>query len=59
MLILTRRPRQALRIDEVVQVTVLGVGRRSVRIGISAPPEVRIRRPESQRRSTRDPQPGR
>ena len=46
MLILTRRIGETLMIGDNVQVTVLGVNGRQVRIGIKAPKDVEVHREE-------------
>lgn len=46
MLILTRRPGEALNIGEDVSITVLGVNGNQVRIGIDAPRDVNVVRTE-------------
>ena len=46
MLVLSRRPQQSLLIGNDVVVTVLEVNGDTVRIGITAPPEVDIHREE-------------
>lgn len=46
MLILTRRPRQRIIIDRRIEVTVLQVQGDSVRLGISAPPQIEVHRQE-------------
>lgn len=46
MLVLSRRPQQSLLIGHNVVITVLEVNGDTVRIGISAPPEVDIHREE-------------
>jgi carbon storage regulator len=53
MLVLTRKPGERLVIDNTVVVTVMQVGRGQVRLGIEAPPEVRILRDELRRRPAR------
>ena len=46
MLILTRRTGETLNIGEQIQVTVLGINRNQVRIGINAPKSVPVHREE-------------
>lgn len=46
MLILTRRVGETLMIGDKVTVTVLGVKRNQVRIGVNAPKEVAVHREE-------------
>lgn len=46
MLVLSRRPQQSLLIGHNVVITVLEVNGDTVRIGISAPPEIDIHREE-------------
>ena len=46
MLVLTRRPGESLLIGNQVVVTLLDAGRGRIRLGIEAPPEVRIVRQE-------------
>lgn len=46
MLILTRKPQEALMIGDDVTVTVLSVKGNQVRIGIDAPREVEVHREE-------------
>ena len=46
MLILTRRVGEKLVIGENVTITVLGVKGNQIRIGIDAPPEVKVHREE-------------
>lgn len=50
MLILTRRPLEAIMIGDEVTVTVLGVKGQHCRIGISAPKHVRVDREEIRER---------
>jgi carbon storage regulator len=54
MLILTRRPQEAIRIGEDVTVTVLGIEGNKVRIGISAPRHIAVDRQEVHDRKLRD-----
>lgn len=46
MLILTRRTGETLNIGDQIQVTVLGINRNQVRIGINAPKSVSVHREE-------------
>lgn len=46
MLILTRRPAEAIRVGEEVTITLLGIRGNQVRIGIDAPRTVRVHRQE-------------
>ena len=46
MLILTRRPGESLTIGDDVVVTVVGVSGNQIRLGITAPREVRVLREE-------------
>src|SRR5437868_14029836 len=46
MLVLTRRPGEQIVIGEGIRVTVVSVGPGRVKIGIEAPPDVRIDRQE-------------
>ena len=46
MLVFTRRRHEAIMIGDGVEVRVLRVGRDGVRLGIVAPPEVRVHRRE-------------
>ena len=46
MLILTRRPGQAILMDGGIRVVVLGIDSGGVRLGIEAPPEIGILREE-------------
>ena len=47
MLILTRRPGEAILIGDEIEILVKEVGRNHVRLGINAPKEVPIRRLET------------
>jgi carbon storage regulator len=46
MLILTRKPGESVIIEESVRITVLEVRGSQVKLGIQAPPEVRVNREE-------------
>jgi len=46
MLILTRQPKQAITIGPHIRIKILRIKKRSVRIGIDAPDDVRIIRDE-------------
>ena len=46
MLILSRRPRESVKIGDEVTVTVLGVKGGQVRLGFTAPPDVAVHREE-------------
>ena len=46
MLVFTRKRNQAIVIGEGIEIRILRVGRDGVRIGVSAPPEVRVHRKE-------------
>lgn len=50
MLVLTRKPGEAIVIDGDIRVTVLSVKGDRVRIGIDAPPHVRVDREEVHQR---------
>jgi carbon storage regulator len=57
MLVLTRKPGEAIRIAATIEVTVLEIHKGLVKLGISGPPQVRILREEVHRRisdSTKD-----
>ncbi|MDP9009974.1 MAG: carbon storage regulator [Pseudomonadota bacterium] len=47
MLVLTRRPRQVVMIGRDVQIMVLDIAGDRVRLGITAPRELKVRRPET------------
>ncbi len=47
MLILTRRPGEAILIGDNIEILVKEIGRNHVRIGINAPREIPIRRMET------------
>ncbi|KZN15282.1 carbon storage regulator CsrA [Marinomonas sp. TW1] len=46
MLILTRRINQTINIDSNIQVTILGIKGKHVRVGVSAPKDVTVHREE-------------
>jgi len=46
MLILTRKPGEKIKIDDNIEVTILAVKGRQVRLGIKAPDDVTIHREE-------------
>ncbi|MDC0686182.1 carbon storage regulator CsrA [Mitsuaria sp. RG] len=46
MLILTRRVGETIRIDDDIEVTVLGIKGNQVRIGVTAPESVEVHRQE-------------
>ncbi|NQD73474.1 carbon storage regulator CsrA [Pseudomonas sp. CM27] len=46
MLILTRRVGETIRINDDISVTVLGVNRMQVRLGVEAPADVEVHRQE-------------
>jgi carbon storage regulator len=54
MLVLTRRPGESIVIDEGIRVTILEVKNSRVRIGISAPPTVRVDRREVHERKAQE-----
>ncbi|WP_313650290.1 carbon storage regulator CsrA [Pseudomonas soli] len=54
MLILTRRVGETIRIDDDIQVTVLGVKGNQVRIGVTAPDAVEVHRQEVYERIYRE-----
>ncbi len=46
MLVLSRKTHQRIRLGDAIVVTVIGVGGDRVKLGIEAPPEVRVLRDE-------------
>ncbi|OGT53921.1 MAG: carbon storage regulator [Gammaproteobacteria bacterium RIFCSPHIGHO2_12_FULL_41_15] len=46
MLVLTRQPQQCLVIDKSIEITVLGVRGKQVKIGIKAPKNIEVHRRE-------------
>ncbi len=57
MLILTRRPQEAIRVGRDVTITVLAIEAGKVRIGIDAPRHVTVDREEVHARKLRVPHP--
>jgi carbon storage regulator len=57
MLILTRRVGETIRIGEDIEVTVLEVNGRQVRIGVKAPKDVAVDREEIAERKALNPHP--
>jgi len=61
MLILTRRVGEKVRIGDDIEITILGLARGQVRVGISAPRSVPVHRQEVyeriRRAESRDPRP--
>ena len=47
MLVLSRYPGQWLEIGDEIKIKICDVSGKKVRVGIEAPPKIRIRRPES------------
>lgn len=47
MLVLSRQPGQKIIIDGGIEVTVLGVKGGRVQLGVTAPPDTNIQRPEA------------
>lgn len=54
MLVLTRGPGESVKIDDEVEVVVLKVDKKQVRLGFKAPPEVIINRLEVHERIERE-----
>jgi len=54
LLVLTRRIQETLIIGDDIKITVLGISRGQIRIGIDAPPEVSIHREEIYNRIKRE-----
>ena len=46
MLVISRKPGQRIKIGDDIVITLVGCGKKSVRIGIDAPSELAIRREE-------------
>jgi carbon storage regulator len=57
MLVLTRSPRQVVIIGHDIQVIVLDIAGSRVRLGITAPREIRVLRQESQPHASSPPPP--
>jgi len=55
MLVLTRRPGEEIVIGEGIRVTVVAIGPRKVRLGITAPADVTVDRMEVHERRTQQP----
>ncbi len=58
MLVLSRKPDESIRINDNITITLLGIHAGRVRLGINAPRDISILRPESQSRSTEDVEAG-
>jgi carbon storage regulator len=56
MLILSRRPQEAIRVGEEVTITVLAVEGNKVRLGITAPRHISVDREEVHERKQREAQ---
>lgn len=56
MLILTRRAGETLMIGDDIQITVLGINKHQVRVGVTAPKEVAVHREEVYRRIQKEEQ---
>ena len=55
MLVLTRKQGEAICLGDGTEVTVLGVGKTRVKLGVTCPRDVSIRRPEAdQKRAQRE-----
>jgi len=54
MLVLTRRPTEAILIGDDIKVTVLSVKGDAVRLGIDAPKDIQVDRTELRERKTAD-----
>jgi carbon storage regulator len=46
VLVLTRKPGESIRIGEDIIVSIVGIEERRIKIGISAPPNVKVDRDE-------------
>ena len=57
MLVLTRRPRQVVMVGPDIQIVVLDMGGGRVRLGITAPRELRVLRQEQRSHSGAPAQP--
>jgi carbon storage regulator len=55
MLILTRKPNETIMIGPDITVTVMGVKGNQVRLGVAAPPKVRVDREEIAQRRIDNP----
>lgn len=56
MLVLTRKSQQRIQIGDNITITVLGIKGGAVRLGIDAPPQVRVLRGELETRDDSAPQ---
>lgn len=56
MLIMTRGRGQSILVGENVEITVLGIHRGMVRIGVKAPPEISVDRTEVRARKLQHPE---
>jgi carbon storage regulator len=50
MLVLTRKPGEEIVIDGHIRITIVGVKGDRIRVGVEAPPHVRVNREEVRRR---------
>jgi carbon storage regulator len=50
MLVLTRKSGQDVVLDGGIRITIVSVGRDRVRVGVTAPPDIRVDREEVRRR---------
>jgi len=57
MLVLSRRERERIQLGDSIVITVVRLGRDRVRLGIEAPPEVKVLRGELKPQQGRDDSP--